>query len=85
MGFDIWYENPYLQSVWQYGHAGANPTRSEARISLLYSLLEKNIMPWQWDWENYPNGKDDEMYGLFYPEDFETMLQISHFESKRKK
>ena len=41
-------------------------------------------MPWMWDYDNYPNGREDEMYGIFYPEDFETMLQISHFESLRK-
>jgi hypothetical protein len=85
MGFDVWYENPYLQSVYQYGHDGANPTGAESRISLLYSLLDKRIMPWMWDYENYPLGKDDEMYGQFYPEDFYTILQINHFESQKKK
>jgi hypothetical protein len=85
MGLDEYYENPYLKSVWQEGHQGANPTYPEGRISLLYSLLPKNVMPWMWDHDHYPNGKDDDMYGIFYPEDFETILQISHFESLRKK
>jgi len=84
MGLDVYYENPYLKSVWQEGHKGVDPTYTEGRISLLYSLLQKNIMPWMWDYDNYPNGRDDEMYGIFYPEDFETMLQVSHFESERK-
>jgi hypothetical protein len=65
---------------------GQNPTPAESRISLLYSLWKhSNTMPWMWDYENYPLGKDDEMYGQFYPEDFYTMLQINHFESKSKK
>jgi hypothetical protein len=85
MGFEIWYENPYLQAVYQYGHTGVNPTTAESRISLLYSLwANKNTMPWQWDFEHYPEGKDDEMYGIFYPEDFNTCLQIAGFESDRK-
>lgn len=41
-------------------------------------------MPWMWDFEHYPNGKDDEMYGTFYPEDFNTMLQCNEMESKKK-
>ena len=62
-----------------------NPTEPEARISLLYDLcFNKNIMPWQWDFEHYPLGKDDEMYGIFYPEDFNTMLQCNHFEGLKK-
>ena len=84
MGGDLWYENPYLKTVWQHDRTGYNPTDSEARISLLYGLWKQNTMPWMWDHENYPDGKDDEMYGVFYPEDFNTILQISHFESKRK-
>ena len=85
MGFDIWYENPYLDTVYRQGLDGQNPTYPESRISLLYSLWKQNTMPWMWDYENYPLGKDDEMYGQFYPEDFYTILQISHMESLRKK
>ena len=62
-----------------------NPTDPEARISLLYDLVwNKNIMPWNWDFEHYPLGKDDEMWGIFYPEDFNTMLQINHMEGLKK-
>lgn len=85
MGLDVWYENPYLVSVYKEGHTGINPTEPEARISLLYSLWKERTMPWMWDYENYPNGKDDEMYGQFYPEDFAAILQIGHLESEKKK
>ena len=62
-----------------------NPTQPESRISLLYDLVwNKSIMPWNWDHEHYPLGKDDEMWGVFYPEDFNTMLQINHFEGLKK-
>ena len=85
MGFDIWYENPYLDTRYRLGMNAENPTESEARISLLYELWSnKSTMPWQWDFEHYPLGKDDEMYGIFYPEDFNTMLQINHFEGLKK-
>jgi hypothetical protein len=55
----------------------------ESRISLLYVLLEKRIMPWMWDHENY-SGNNSDMYGFFYPEDFNAILQIMEFESKAK-
>jgi hypothetical protein len=85
MGLDEWYENPYLVSVYREGHQGINPTYPESRISLLYSLWKEHTMPWMWDYENYPDGKYDEMYGVLYPEDFHTILQIGQFESERKK
>ena len=85
MGFDIWYENPYLDTKYRLDMNAENPTEPEARISLLYDLwFNKNTMPWQWDFEHYPNGKDDEMYGTFYPEDFNTALQCNHFEGLKK-
>ena len=86
MGLDVWYNNPYLDTRYRLDMDAQNPTEPEARISLLYDLwAHRNTMPWQWDWEHYPLGKDDEMYGIFYPEDFATMLQISYMESKQKK
>lgn len=86
MGFDVWYNNPYLDTRYRLEMDAKDPTGPEARISLLYDLVwNKSIMPWQWDFENYPLGKDDDMYGIFYPEDFATMLQISEMESKQKK
>ena len=36
-------------------------------------------MPWQWDYDNY----SDDMFGLFYPEDINTIIQILEMESKR--
>ena len=86
MGLDVWYENPYLVSRFREDHKNAVPqTHAEARISLLYSLwAHRNTMPWQWDFEHYPEGKDDEMYGIFYPEDFEACLQISGLEAEKK-
>jgi len=84
MGFDIWYENPYLDTVHRQGLDGINPTPAESRISLLYNLLERRIMPWMWDTENYMDDNKD-MYGYFYPEDFNTVLQIAYFESRKKR
>ena len=84
MGFEIWYNNPYLDTVYRLEMDGQNPTPPESRISLLYSLWDKGTMPWMWDFDNYPNGKDDEMYGVFYPEDFNTILQIAYFKSLHK-
>lgn len=84
MGFDVYYDNPYLDTIYRQGLKGENPTEPEARISLLYGLWQKNTMPWMWDFDNYPNGKDDEMYGVFYPEDFNTILQITYLESQKK-
>jgi len=55
----------------------------ESRISLLYGLLEKRIMPWMWDWDHYGNGNED-MIGMFYPEDFHAYLQIEYFVSQAK-
>jgi hypothetical protein len=84
MGLDEWYENPYLVSVYREGHQGINPTYPESRISLLYSLWKEKTMPWTWDHQHYMLDNED-MIGFFYPEDFNTMLQISEFESQRKK
>ena len=36
-----------------------------------------------WDYENYPNGKDDEMYGLFYQQDIENIKLIDKLVSAR--
>jgi hypothetical protein len=55
----------------------------ESRISLLYNLLEKNIMPWMWDHDNYSDNNLD-MVGFFYPEDFHAYLQIQYFVSQAK-
>lgn len=85
MGFEIWYENPYLDTRYRLGMDAVNPTYPESRISLLYDLWKNNTMPWTWDYEYYPLGKDDEMYGIFYPEDFNTILQINYLEGKKNK
>ena len=49
----------------------------ESRIVKLYQLLDKHIMPWQWDYENY----DSDMHGLFYPEDINAVQQIRELEA----
>ena len=85
MGFDVWYENPYLKDRYQYEFNKGESTNPESRISLLYDLWKQNTMPWMWDYEHYPDGKDDEIYGIFYPEDFHTILQLNHFEGQKKK
>ena len=55
----------------------------EHRIVTLYSLLEKGIMPWQWDYYNY-TGDNADMVGLFYPEDINAILQIAQLESAKR-
>lgn len=81
---DDWYENPALQSKFQFGHTQWQPNEMEGRIALLYSLVERNIMPWMWDWQNY-SGDNADMMGIFYPEDFNAYLQIGHFVASASK
>ena len=52
----------------------------ENRIVTLYHLLEKNIMPWMWDYDNY-TGNNSDMIGFFYPEDYNAVVQIQQLES----
>jgi hypothetical protein len=52
----------------------------EARIVKLYQLLDKNIMPWQWDYFNY-TGENSDMVGFFYPEDINAIIQIRELEN----
>jgi len=56
----------------------------EARIVKLYRLLDKDIMPWTWDWENY-TGENSDMMGFFYPEDLNAIMQIQELESEGQK
>jgi len=56
----------------------------EARIVKLYRLLDKDIMPWMWDWENYTGDKAD-MVGFFYPEDINAIMQIQELENEGEK
>ena len=83
MGLEIWYESPYLKAIYQYGETGINGSQAEVRIHLLYQLLEKRIMPWMWDHENYMDENKD-MYGYFYPEDLGCILQIAYLQGQRK-
>ena len=60
-------------------------TESEIRITNLYYQLEiKKIFPWMWDWENY-SGDNEDMYGRFYPEDWNNIQQISSWISTYEK
>jgi len=52
----------------------------EARIVKLYQFLDKNIMPWQWDYDNY-TGENSDMVGFFYPEDINAIIQIRELEN----
>jgi len=52
----------------------------EGRIVKLYQLLDKNIMPWQWDYFNYI-GDNADMMGFFYPEDINAIIQIRELEN----
>jgi hypothetical protein len=46
----------------------------------LYELLEKNIMPWQWDFQSYTGTPEKvAMVGFFYPEDIENIKQIERY------
>jgi hypothetical protein len=54
--------------------------RAEARIHYLYQFLEKRVMPWQWDFNNYwGEPRKESMIGFFYPEDIENIKQIEKY------
>ena len=53
----------------------------ESRIVKLYQLLDKGIMPWMWDYDNY-TGDNADMYGFFYPEDYIAVIQIAQLEGE---
>lgn len=68
-GFEV---NPYTGKK-----LSSELTEAEGRIVELYYQLEhKKIKPWEWDWENY-SGENEDMYGRFYPEDWENIQAIS--------
>ncbi len=52
----------------------------EYRIVKLYRLLDKDIMPWMWDYPNYTDNNAD-MVGFFYPEDIAAIMQIQELEA----
>jgi len=52
----------------------------ESRIVTLYQLLDKNIMPWMWDYKNYSDDNSD-MIGFFYPEDYNSVMQIEQLKN----
>ena len=53
----------------------------EDRIHQLYSRLQKGIMPWMWDHDNYMNRNPD-MIGFFYDVDINAIAQLEYFESQ---
>ena len=69
--------------MYQFGRS-AILNDMERRIHLIYQFLDSGIMPWMWDYDNYPLGKDDEMYGQFYPEDIAAIQNIQYFESQKQ-
>ena len=54
----------------------------ESRIVKLYNLLDKDIMPWMWDYDNY-TGNNSDMMGFFYPEDLNSIIQIAELEGAK--
>jgi hypothetical protein len=52
----------------------------ESRIITLYHLLDKNIMPWNWDYKNY-SGENSDMIGFLYPEDYNSVIQIEQLKN----
>ena len=81
--YQEWYVNPYLDTIYRLDMTGHNPTYMKSRIHLLYQLVEKNIMPWMWDTDNYSDDNKD-MYGFFYPEDLYAYLQVANLRGERK-
>ena len=77
------YINPYLKEIYKYRRTGHNGTPPEHRIHLLYQLMQKRMMPWMWDHDNYMDENKD-MYGYFYPEDTMAILQIMQLEGEYK-
>lgn len=75
------FKNEALYEIFENGKTGLC-TPMESRIVLLYQLLEKGIMPWMWDYENY---KDSDMIGFFYPEDYNAIIQIQQLEGERNR
>lgn len=49
-------------------------------MQLRYLKIEHNIPPWEWD-SNYP----EDMYGRYYEEDINTILQIDYAIHERNK
>jgi hypothetical protein len=55
----------------------------EYRIVTLYQLLDKGIMPWNWDYYNY-TGQNSDMMGFFYPEDLAAIKQIQELQTAKQ-
>lgn len=71
-----------LRAIYEYGKSGILNS-AESRIHHLYQFLDKDIMPWMWDHENYSLGNED-MIGFFYPEDIENIKQIDDYVNEFK-
>ena len=72
-----------MKALYEDGY-NALLNQREVRIHYLYSFLDKDIMPWQWDYPNY-SGENSDMIGFFYPEDIGTIKDIMNMESKKAK
>ena len=75
------FKNEALYEIFENGKQGLC-TPMESRIVLLYQLLDKDIMPWNWDYDNY-TGINADMVGFFYPEDLAAIQQIQQLEGAR--
>ena len=72
------FKNEALYEMFENGKQGLC-TPMESRIVLLYQLLDKGIMPWMWDYDNYI---EKDMH-FFYPEDLAAIQQIQQLEGAR--
>lgn len=71
----------YLETIYAYGGIGYDGNTCERRIKFLDDMLDKNVLPWQWDYENY-SGENEFMIGLLYVEDVENLKQLRGFEGQ---
>ncbi len=71
----------FLETIYAYGQTGYQGNSCELRIKFLDDMLDKNVLPWQWDFENY-EGENEFMIGLLYVEDVENLKQLRGFESQ---
>jgi hypothetical protein len=71
----------YLETIYAYGQIGYDGNSCERRIKFLDEMLDKNVLPWAWDYENY-SGENEFMIGSLYVEDAENLKQLRNFDSQ---
>lgn len=57
------------------------------RIHQLYQWLkfEPPIYPWMWDYDHYTGAENEDMKGLFYPEDLAVIQIFGRWEYEKAK